>query len=93
MSSEKYRRKSYMSPAEFKALRESTGLSYRAMSYLLDCGEQSIRNMEHAGKKPKAIGKQMALLITLIAHPTVRMLLPEIFRNKEEILRKISSAH
>jgi DNA-binding transcriptional regulator YiaG len=73
-----------MSGEEFRALRESAGASPKAWSYLLDCGEQSIRNMESG----KPIGKQMALLAILLAHPMVRALLPEIFSHKEKILKK-----
>ena len=78
-------RKSYMSAEEFRALRQSADLTPRALSYLLDCGEQSIRNME-SGDKP--VGKQMALLLILMAHPMVRALLPSIFQYKETVLKK-----
>ena len=77
-------RKSYMSANEFRALRQSADLTPRALSYLLDCGEQSIRNME-SGNKP--VGKQMAMLLILMAHPMVRALLPTIFQHKETVLK------
>lgn len=80
-----HQKKSYMSPQEFRALRESTGLNVTAWAILLDCGPQSIRNIESGGKP---IGKQLALCAILLAHPTVRALLPEIFRWKEELLKK-----
>jgi len=41
--------------------------------------------MEGGGK---AIGKQMALCAILLAHPVVRALLPDIFRYKDEIMKK-----
>lgn len=78
-------KRSYMSATEFRALRESAGLTVNAWAILLDCGPQSIRNMEGGGK---AIGKQMALCAILLAHPTVRALLPEIFRHKDELVKK-----
>jgi len=74
-----------MTAQEFRRLRESTGLTVATWAILLDCGAQSIRNMEGGGK---AIGKQMALCAVLLAHPTVRALLPEIFRWKDELLKK-----
>jgi hypothetical protein len=75
---------SFMAPEEFRALRESTGMSPRAWSYLLDCSEGAVRNMESG----KPIGKQMALLVIVMAHPMVRALLPDIFAHKEKLLKK-----
>ncbi len=73
---------SSMSPQEFRALRESTGCSPRAWASLLHCSEGAVRNME----SHKPIGKQMARLAIVLAHPMVRALLPEICAHKEKIL-------
>lgn len=85
-------RKSYMSAEEFKALREATGSTIGAWAILLDCGKQSIYNMENGST---AIGRQMSLLAVVMAHPAVRALLPEIFRYRDEIVKKTenSSVH
>jgi len=79
------KRTSAMSPQEFHALREASGYTVDGWAILLDCGSQSVRNME-AGTA--GIGRQMGMLALVMAHPVVRGLLPEIFRNKDEILRK-----
>jgi hypothetical protein len=72
-----------MSAEEFRLLRISTGLDTRAWAILLDCREQSVKNME--GGTP--IGKQMALCAVLLAHPEVRARLPAIFRWKDALLQ------
>jgi DNA-binding transcriptional regulator YiaG len=82
-------KKSYMTAEEFRALRESAGMTPRAWAYLLDCGEQSVRNMEGSGPSAKPIGKQMALLAILLAHPLVRALLPTVFQHRENIRKKV----
>lgn len=77
-------RTSTMTAEEFRALRESTQASFAEWAHLLRCTPGAVKNMEC--KKP--IGEQMALLATLMAHPQVRALLPEIFLYKENILRE-----
>lgn len=77
-------RTSSMTAAEFRILRQSVGASVAEWAQLLRCSVGAVKNMEC--KKP--IGEQMALLATLMAHPTVRAMLPEIFLYKEAVLKK-----
>lgn len=79
-------RSSMMTAEEFRALRQSAQASIDEWAKLLRCSRGAIKNMEC--KKP--IGEQMALLATLLAHPQVRALLPEIFLHKEQVLKAIT---
>ena len=76
-------RKSYMSPATFRALRESTGLTPTAWAYFLDCSAGAVANIE--ASKTGSISKQMAYLAALMAHPGVRSLLPEVFALEQSL--------
>ena len=90
MSAHSHPRKSYMSPAAFRALRESTGLSQTAWGYFLDCSAGAVANIE--ASKTRSISKQMAYLAALMAHPAVRALLPEVFDLERRIIASVSAA-
>jgi DNA-binding XRE family transcriptional regulator len=70
-----------MTAQEFRALRQRAGASQAEWAQLLHCSYGAVRNME--GGKP--IGQQTALLATLLAHPTVRRLLPAIFAYRTQV--------
>ena len=82
-------RKSYMTPAVFRALRESTGLSPTAWGYFLDCSAGTVANIETS--KMNHISKQMAYLAALMAHPAIRALLPEVFDLERRIIAKVEA--
>ena len=87
-------RKSYMSPAVFRALRESTGLTPTAWGYFLDCSAGTVANIEASASssRPKTISKQMAYLATLMAHPSVRALLPAVFALEQRIMAQVENS-
>ena len=76
--------KSPLTPQDMRKLRESTGLSPRVWSQLLQCREENVWNMESY----RPVGRQMGLLAILMACPTVRAMLPEIRAYAEKILEK-----
>lgn len=78
-------RASSMDAAEFAALRHSQGLSLDALAGLLACKPQSIRNIESGSTR---ISTPMARLMTILTHPKVRVMLPDIFLYKEKILKE-----
>ena len=74
-------RKAAMTGPEFRALRESTGLSVAQWATLLGCTSQSVRNMESG----KPIGRQMAKLAMLFSNPLIRT----VEKSLEEEAKKI----
>jgi DNA-binding transcriptional regulator YiaG len=76
--------KSPLTAQDMRRLRESTGLSPREWSLLLDCHEATVWNIENG----QPVGRQMGLLAILMAHPDVRERLPEIRAHAEKILKK-----
>jgi DNA-binding transcriptional regulator YiaG len=77
-------RTSPMTEAEVKAIRTQLGLSARELAWLLDCQEQTIRNLESTGQHRRHPSRQMALLLHLLRYPDVRERLETLARQRQE---------
>lgn len=64
-------RQSTMTSDEFRRLRLEANLSIARLAWLLDCKEQTLRNIEQGGQRP---GKQMAHHLRLLSFPSVRQI-------------------
>lgn len=77
-----YTRASPMDGTQIKDLRQALDLSVQDLARLLDCREQTIRNLEspQAAKHPS---RQMALLLHLLTLPGVRTHLDTLARHRQ----------
>lgn len=72
--------KATMTGAQFQALRVRLGLTVRALARLLDCSEQTIRNIE-SPRNNQPPGRQTQRMMQWLAHPGIRAYIEEMQEN------------
>ena len=75
-------RKSTMTGAEFSRQRDSLDLSVADLAALLDCREQTIRNIEQGGEKAPRPGRQLVRLLKVLCDVRGRAVVEAIVREE-----------